>query len=331
MQARNSWVPARLPHVLAMVVLLSFPGLVSNANAGQFEDASTAYLAKDYVKALSLIKPLAEKGEAGAQFALAAMYDQGKGVRQDTAKAIEWYRKSSDQGNLAAHIQLGLLYKDPGEYQDLQKSAIYIEKAAGQGDADSMYLTGFNYETGSGVPPNGQKAFVWYKKAAELGDRDSQNKIGDAYYIGEVVAQNFESSSFWYQKAADQGQAESQKNLGIAYSFGFGVKQDKPLARSWFRKAALQGNDHAQFYLGSMYASGAGGDVDYFHAYMWITLASYSHSIKAKTNPALSKDEVSRNSNSKLASIASHLTKDQLDRAKLLAETCMQSNYTRCD
>ena len=38
-------------------------------------------------------------------------YYYHKGVSQDYAKALEWYRKSAEQGNAAAQNQLGHMYE----------------------------------------------------------------------------------------------------------------------------------------------------------------------------------------------------------------------------
>jgi TPR repeat protein len=44
----------------------------------------------DFVTALKEWKPLAEKGDAGAQYNLGIMYDNGQGVTQDYKAAVKW-------------------------------------------------------------------------------------------------------------------------------------------------------------------------------------------------------------------------------------------------
>ena len=43
-------------------------------------------------------KPLAEQGDAEAQFHLGEKYDTGLGVTQDDKEAVKWYRLSAEQG-----------------------------------------------------------------------------------------------------------------------------------------------------------------------------------------------------------------------------------------
>lgn len=65
------------------------------------------YLQGDYAPALRLWRPLAEQGHADAQFFLAGMYAEGRGVPQDDALAASWARKASDQGHAEAQAKLG--------------------------------------------------------------------------------------------------------------------------------------------------------------------------------------------------------------------------------
>ena len=48
----------------------------------------------DLATALREWRPLAEQGDAKAQYNLGVMYDNGKGVTQDYKEAVKWYRKS---------------------------------------------------------------------------------------------------------------------------------------------------------------------------------------------------------------------------------------------
>ncbi|MEQ1522438.1 MAG: sel1 repeat family protein, partial [Aestuariivirga sp.] len=69
------------------VLLMCQPAL-----AGPYEDAAAAYMRRSYTEALQLWLPLAEQGNAAAQYNLGAMYENGQGVPRDNAKAEMWYR-----------------------------------------------------------------------------------------------------------------------------------------------------------------------------------------------------------------------------------------------
>jgi hypothetical protein len=86
---------------------------------------------KKYSEAYGLIVPLAEKGNAEAQFALGSMYYYSYGVSWDYTKAMEWYRKAAEQGNADAQYQLGdMYYWSYGVSQDFAKAAEWYRRAA---------------------------------------------------------------------------------------------------------------------------------------------------------------------------------------------------------
>ena len=86
------------------LLTVAFAGIVI---AGPFEDAVTAYGRGDYATALQLLRPLANQGDASAQYNLGVLYQQGQGVPQDYAEAVKWYRKAADQGDASAQYNLG--------------------------------------------------------------------------------------------------------------------------------------------------------------------------------------------------------------------------------
>jgi uncharacterized protein len=54
----------------------------------------------------SLVPQSIRPGFAKAQFALASMYYDGKGVPQDYAEAARWYRKAAEQGDALAQSMI---------------------------------------------------------------------------------------------------------------------------------------------------------------------------------------------------------------------------------
>ena len=57
-----------------------------------------AYRRGDYATALRFWQPLAEQGNAEAQFNLGNMYKRGDGVPQEFAEATRLYRLAAEQG-----------------------------------------------------------------------------------------------------------------------------------------------------------------------------------------------------------------------------------------
>ena len=161
--------------------------LTGAALAGTREDADAAYKQGDYATFLGLIKPLAEKGDATAQWAIAGRYAMGEGVPQDFAHAATWYRKAAEQGYALAQTNLGVLYEDgKGVPQDFAQAAAWYRKAAEQGDAAAQDNLGILYQDGKGVPLDSAEAVTWLRKAADQGYGPAENNLGKARRAAEL-------------------------------------------------------------------------------------------------------------------------------------------------
>jgi uncharacterized protein len=96
--------------VAAILLMLSF---ALPAVAGQLEDtdaADAAYAKGDYATALRLLRPLADQGDAAAQYNLGVMHANGRGVPQNYTEAAKWYHLAADQGDAPAQSNIGGLY-----------------------------------------------------------------------------------------------------------------------------------------------------------------------------------------------------------------------------
>jgi len=151
---------------LLLLVLVCFDG---PALAGPFEDAIAAYAENDNAKAIGLLRPLAEQGDAKAQVVLGNMYYSGHGVRSDKVDAVYWYRKAAEQGDAAGQTSLGEMYAN-----------------------------------GQGVPQDYAAAVSWYRKAAEQGFPGGQFNLGKMYEIGRSVPQDYVQAHMWLNLAASR-------------------------------------------------------------------------------------------------------------------------------
>lgn len=77
------------------------------------------FVVHNYDMAYEHLAPLAEGGDADAQYALGYMYYNGYGVPRDDAIATQWIKKSAKQHNLKAIRALHQL-------ETAQQSAFYV-------------------------------------------------------------------------------------------------------------------------------------------------------------------------------------------------------------
>ena len=99
----------KLKFLLSLTFLFLFIGSVYGDD---FQDAEDAYNRKDYKTAYKLLLPLAEQGDAAAQYNLGLMYYTGQGVPQDYKEAVKWYRLSAEQGYAEGQYNLGVIYHE---------------------------------------------------------------------------------------------------------------------------------------------------------------------------------------------------------------------------
>lgn len=213
------------------------------AYAGPFEDGIAAYRRKDFVKAAALLRPLAERGDALAQYYVGSLYEDGLGVKRDASEALQWYLKADAKGCFGAAGQIGYLY-----------SNLSLNKID--------------------IPRSTHEAKRWYLKSAQGGDPEGQYKIGDMYFFGESVAKDLAEARRWLLKSAAWEHPLAQERLGQIYDEGLGVEKDEEEAFKWYRAAAEQGFGLGAFKIGRFYFEGRVVPVDYGEAFFWLTIAA---------------------------------------------------------
>ena len=92
----------RVAIAFAAIVLWAVP-----SSAAPYDEAFAAYQKGDYATALKLMRPLAEKGDASAEYNMGAMYMNSLGVEQDHKQAAKWFQMAAAKNNVFAEIDLG--------------------------------------------------------------------------------------------------------------------------------------------------------------------------------------------------------------------------------
>jgi len=141
--------------------------LLGTAVAEPLSDGVSAYGRKDYATAKQILRPLAERGSAIAQFYLGLSYERGKSVSESDAEAVRWFRTAAEQGLAAAQAALGTRYFIGwGVQQSYREAMDWSLKAAKQGNPSAQAILGTIYESGYGVPKNFFLAYMWFTVSA---------------------------------------------------------------------------------------------------------------------------------------------------------------------
>jgi uncharacterized protein len=123
-------------------LFLSLATLLNNVIASDLDDAVTAMRSGDFAEAYCMMRPLAEKGDADAQYNIGWMYMNGYGLRVNDSLALEWWQKAADQGHSDASFSIGMLYSlGDGEIAKDSDAAIdYYLVAAIDGHEDAIAI-----------------------------------------------------------------------------------------------------------------------------------------------------------------------------------------------
>jgi len=152
--------------------------------------------------------------------------------------------------NADEQLELGdKYYYGRGVPKDLERAVYWYTKAAEQGQIEAQFYLGDSYYNGKGVPRDLERAVYWYTKAAEQGHILSQRNVGNYYRRGDCGPTDMTKAAYWYAKAAEQGDSMSQYNLGVYYYKGDPFPKDLEKARYWANKAAKQGDVDAKALL----------------------------------------------------------------------------------
>ncbi|MEW8043113.1 MAG: hypothetical protein G8D28_02180 [gamma proteobacterium symbiont of Phacoides pectinatus] len=139
---------------------------------------SEAFERGEWGRALAYWGPLAEAGDARAQFYLSVLYAQGLGVEADTGEALRWLRAAAEGGMRTAQYFLGEHYR-VGDWveQDTGQVVYWWRLAARSGMAKAQYKLGLLYALGLGVPADREQAVYWHRAAAANGDEDARRAL----------------------------------------------------------------------------------------------------------------------------------------------------------
>jgi len=145
----------------AMVALLSAPVSAQSVKAG-----IEAWQRADYGSAVAIWRPLAEKGDADAEFNLGQAYRLGRGVPNNLAMAKSWFEKAASAGHLDAETTLGLLLFQNGDQAEGLK---WLRRAAEQGEPRALLVYGTALYNGDGVTQDRLLGYAYVSRAAEQG------------------------------------------------------------------------------------------------------------------------------------------------------------------
>lgn len=224
-----------------------------------------------YDDAARILKPLADQGNAEAQYVMAMLHSFGQGgLDASPVLYLPYARKAEAQGHIGARLIVAGAYLDGiGTKQDsprgvrLAESVLQEPAATKENKAEAHDALGYAYQEGLGVKMSLPKALGHFKKSYLLEPMDFKlNEI--IRMLDDGLGGTFDEEVEWYRKLAilgekdafakvkahaDKGDAQSQYVVGIVYygdrTLGFrdrenvgDIADNGQLSREYLERAA---------------------------------------------------------------------------------------------
>jgi TPR repeat protein len=255
--ARTPWVLAAYFLGLGLWFIQVPAARAQNETPAQWTQEGWSYwngtgVDKDYSKAVGFFQKAAEQGDVGAEYGLGCAYDYGLGVDKDYSQAVKWYKKAADQGNSYGQFGLGGCYENgKGVPRDLEKAKHFYQLSADQKN------------------DQGEKAL---RQLDHPISEDAQ-AICDKGWAAQQAGRKEEAFKY-FKQSAELGNAAAQESLGWCFWNGVGTGKSYSQAVKWFQKSGDQGQVGAEYGLGCSYFFGLGAPKDPDKAFQWFKKCS---------------------------------------------------------
>jgi hypothetical protein len=157
--------------------------LATPVSAQSVKAGIEAWQKSDYSAAVAIWRPLAEKGDADAQFNLGQAYRLGRGVPINLAAAQSWFERAADKGHVDAQTTLGLLLFQNGNHTGGMR---WLKVASDQGEPRAMLVYGTALFNGDGVPQDPILGYAFVSRAAAQGLQAAKDTLGQLDQIMSV-------------------------------------------------------------------------------------------------------------------------------------------------
>jgi len=244
------------------------------------EAGHDAYGRGDTAAAVQEWKPLAESGDADAQFKFGWRHEISRGVPKDDAERAKWYRKAAEKGNKFAKKRLAKIESNPEFMRQVREAAERVTPEH-QKPGKERYINYLAKGDKALAFREYREAEAFYKRALALAEKlggaehsevaislirlatvyNVQGRKAEAHKLRTraIAIQTAKVDAGYaaydrgdyatalreFRPLAEQGVTPAQVLMGIMYAYGKGVRQDETEAVKWLRQAAEQGSAFA--------------------------------------------------------------------------------------
>jgi uncharacterized protein len=123
-----------------------------------------------YRMAIDQLEPLADSGNAEAQYRLGVLFHDGMGIKRNINRAAKLFVQAADGGSSKAQFQYAaMLMEGRGIKKNKPEGRKYMKMAALQGVPAAMHYLGRFHQNGEGGPQDYVAAYTWFELAVRNG------------------------------------------------------------------------------------------------------------------------------------------------------------------
>ena len=169
------------------------------------------------------------------------IYAHGDGRDENFAQAAHWLEKAALQGHAPAQYDLATLYYEGrGVAVDETKAAHWLNKAADAGMPTAQLEFARMLAKGEGVAKDEKKAFHYIKQAAAKGNVIAQNRLARFYFFGVVVDSDLVEGAKWHLLARAGGVADMGLDNLLAKMPAEERKKAETAAGNWAARSNVE-------------------------------------------------------------------------------------------
>lgn len=162
---------------------------------------------------LAVVEAEAAKGQADAISTLGWMYETGKGVAENDAKAASLYRTAIAKGDPFGQWRMGVMIDEGTAPGTSEQAVALFRQAAAQKSPGATASLGVMHANGRGVARDYEAAMRYYQAAARMGSAHGLEGIGVLYANGQGVTRNMDEALAHWLAAAAAGDEDAMKLL----------------------------------------------------------------------------------------------------------------------
>lgn len=210
---------------------------------------------KDEQKGYKWLRLAAEQGDKAAKFEYGVLLYEGKKVKRDLKKAVNYLRDAAWYGE--PEHQVKAEWKYALAYMEFYESEnYYLHSAAESGLPEAMRDLGYYLMEGKWLEKNIVEGERWLQKAIEHGDEEAESLLAHYYLTGETVVKDKEKGISMLEEAVSRGNVAALNHYGWRLLHGNKVDTDTERGIRYLREAMEKNYDYAFANLGDYYCDG---------------------------------------------------------------------------